>query len=73
MKTNEFKNFINYVEECSDDDPIWWAGYMFINLTEKQSGTLIDVLCNRFVVKTDDRGRDTVMIPSGIKFVIKHR
>lgn len=68
MKTQEYKNFRNYVSTATEDDPIWWAGYLWINLTEKQLITILDVLKNKDFIKetTNFRGQLGLEIPSGL-------
>lgn len=61
MKTAAFNNFRDYVTKADDKDPIWWAGYMWIDLTGKQCRTMYEIL----KLKGMERG-DKVVMPSGL-------
>ena len=65
MKKGEFKRFKKIISTCEDNDPIWWAGYLFINLTKDQYCETCEILSNRYGVVTDNMGYPSVMTPSG--------
>lgn len=71
MKPKEFTRFIHYIGECSESDPIWYCGYMFIDLTVKQADRTIEVLRDRFGITSDREGNQQIIIPSGLAFNIK--
>jgi len=66
MKRSDFSKFKEVISNARNDDPIWWAGYLWINLTEKQSNEVIKILTSRgFRTSANE-----ITIPSGIKFTI---
>lgn len=66
MKRSDFGKFKEVISTAKSDDPIWWAGYLWINLTEKQSNEVIEILTSRgFRISTNE-----IEIPSGIRFKI---
>lgn len=68
MTNSEYKNFKEYVTTADEKDPVWWAGYMWINLTKRQAKDIISVLENKSFVKetTLRNGRLALEIPSGL-------
>ena len=72
MKNDRFKDFLEYVGSASKTDPIWWAGYLWIDLTKRQATKTIEVLKNRPDCKLDVvNGRDVLKIPSGLAIYIE--
>ena len=66
MKRSDFGKFKEVISTAKSDDPIWWAGYLWINLTEKQSNEVIGILTSRgFRISANE-----IVLPSGIKFII---
>lgn len=63
MRAREFKQFKEIISTCKDDDPIWWAGYLFIDLTEKQFRETREILRERYGVVIDHMGKPAVMTP----------
>lgn len=49
MKRVDFGKFKEVISTARNNDPIWWAGYLWINLTEKQSNEVIEILTSRGV------------------------
>ena len=66
MKRSDFIKFKEVISIARSDDPIWWAGYFWINLTEKQSNEVIKILTLRGF-RTED---NEIVLPSGMKFII---
>lgn len=66
MINSRFKQFIDCVATCDDNDPFWWAGYLFIDLTEKQAKKTFAICSERFGTTTDQKGRIKVVLPSGL-------
>lgn len=65
MKVKEFKMFMERVQEANEHDPIWWAGYLWINLTDRQGKQMIDLLkVHPSVIRTGD---NSYRIPSGFE------
>ena len=63
MRNTHFKAFKERVKDAYRDDPIWWAGYLWIDMTPKQNNTMFDLLAYRGMVEDD-----TAVLPSGIRF-----
>lgn len=47
MKANEFKSFLTIIEKANKNNPIWSAGYAFMNLTPRQHAKVWELLNNR--------------------------
>lgn len=62
MKRSDFARFKEIVSTCDNNDPIWHAGYLWIDLTVKQCNTIYDILVNRGC-EINDKGY--VLTPSG--------
>lgn len=65
MTTKDFKAFKEVITEADKKDPIWWAGYHWINLTQKQGATAYAILEARGFEKNEN---DYVVLPSGLAF-----
>jgi hypothetical protein len=62
MKNNRYKSFRNYIVTASKQDQIWWDGFYFLDLTERQFNEIRDICISKgFEIK-----EDTVLLPSGI-------
>lgn len=64
MKRTQFERFKSAILTAPKDDPIWWCGYLFIDLTEKQFATTKALLYSRaddFEI-TDEQ----ITLPSGL-------
>ena len=71
MKQSTFKNFIAAVKESKSNDPVWYAGYLWLNLTERQVKKTIDALIIRGDCPVEKRnGKYCIVIPSGIALEI---
>lgn len=67
MKSNEFKQLIKHVSTCERNDDIWWLGWVFINLTERQARQLYMTLLEREdFEETSYHGKCGIEIPSGL-------
>lgn len=61
MKQSLYKNFKEKAIKAESNNPIWWAGFYFFDLTKRQSDDLFDALYSKY-------GKDNkVMLPSGIE------
>lgn len=70
MKSNEFKQLVKHVETCKRDDPLWWCGMVFVNLTERQMRQLYSAMLSRPDFKeTTFNGKCGIITPSGMFFV----
>ena len=62
MQARQFKIVKNIIEYCDSKNHIFWEGYVWVNLTQKQCETAARILYNRgFELKND-----CVVLPSGI-------
>lgn len=73
MKTSDFKRFKEIVSNAELNDPIWHAGFLWIDLTKKQGAEIISILRESPIceVKKDRLNRLCVFIPSGLGLVIE--
>lgn len=72
MKASDFKRLCELVKDADKKDPIWYAGYLLLDLTEKQVNKLVDVLqhnvsCINFTVGDSFFRRQKIKTPSGIE------
>ena len=64
MKTCDFRRFIKQVQEANQYSPVWWAGYLWLDLTEKQSDEMTRLLR---VHPSVERCADSFRLPSGLE------
>lgn len=61
MKQSLYKNFKQKVIGADEKNPIWCAGFYFVDLTTKQSNDLYDALYSKY-------GKDNIVtLPNGIQ------
>ena len=70
MKIAEFNKFKAYVETADMKDPIWWAGYLWIDLTAKQGEKMAEVLVKKGMGKFDADGKHFAEMPSGLRIMM---
>lgn len=68
MERTVFSRILNLVTVATDDDDIWWSGYVFVDMTPAQRKRVVKILIGRpdiaqVVVKNNRVG---VQLPSGI-------
>ena len=63
MRAKEFKAFEQVITTAEKNDAIWWAGYLWIELTEKQFASVYKILNARGFEHNED---GCVMLPSGL-------
>lgn len=71
MKINQFKEFNETIKTANEKDPVWYAGYLFLNLTDKQMKVTIESLKENPYCKliiTDCR--KSIQTPSGLQIII---
>lgn len=68
MDRATFKGFINAVRTSATNDPVWYAGYLWLNLTEKQREKTLEALILRgdCQAKRHTNGKFYIFTPSGI-------
>lgn len=67
MKRNEFVRFRETITNADAEHPIWYMGFLWLNLTEKQLHEIVAICsqhsaCKRKVLN----GRDCIVTPSGL-------
>ena len=70
MKRTLFKGLYEKVATAGKSDPVWWAGYLWIDMTEKQTAAIYEALSvNPSVEIAIDLGTGTTSyrLPSGIE------
>lgn len=63
MTQKMFKAFKEVIETADTKDPIWWAGYHWIDLTPKQANTVCGILEGRGFDRND---KGYIVLPSGL-------
>lgn len=63
MRNAEFKMMENRLWIADENDNIWWAGYLFLDLTKKQNNTVCAILRARGF-KTSG---EAIEMPSGLR------
>ena len=76
MKQDRYKLFKEAISTAGAKDPVWWAGYLWLDLTKKQSHEVFNILGNRRdgvckVIISLRNGRIEIEIPSGIRLYIE--
>lgn len=68
MTRSEYKTFKSAVAMADAEHTIWWAGYYWINLSEKQGKDITEVLEAKPFIKADKavNGKDILVLPSGL-------
>ena len=67
MKNEEYKRFKETVKEADEKNPIWWAGFLWINLTKRQARDIIEILKEQpFIKDVEVNGIEAYEIPSGL-------
>ena len=68
MTNSEFKCFKAFVENADRNDPIWWCGFQWLALTDRQCSNISKVLEQKRFIRnvSDPRGRMAHLLPSGL-------
>lgn len=69
MKNDVYKRFKKGVIEADEKDPIWWLGYLWIDLTVRQAKEVIGLLSEKPFIKevVTFNGHEAYEIPSGLQ------
>lgn len=71
MKNTNFKTFLAAVKTEPDNAPVWYAGYLFLDLTPRQHAKTCDALLARgCAVTVDAIGRRWVHTPVGLGLLL---
>lgn len=74
MKRDLFKRFKETVKQADASDPIWYMGYLWLDLTEKQVDSIAkDVLSVHKDVSVEIDLRDSVVrytLPNGLVLIV---
>ena len=75
MKKTDFKNFISAVAMAGKESDIWYCGYYFMDLTDKQHEETARILVSKgfpVIERNSFKGViKLVRIPSGIELEVK--
>ena len=63
MTRTYFKSFADHVQAADMKDEIWWAGYLWIDLSVKQFNTVYHILESKGFEKNEN---GTILLPSGL-------
>ena len=66
MKARDFKLFKERVAKAYNTDVIWWCGYYFMDLNDKQGLEVMEILKKNPACTVLSNG---VRIPSGLEFI----
>jgi len=68
MKNAEYKVFKDTVATADEKHFIWWAGYLWIDLTKRQAREVVEILKGRSFIKdtVTYNGHPALEIPSGL-------
>lgn len=68
MKNAEYKAFKDTVNTADEKHFIWWAGYLWIDLTKRQAREIVNILSGKDFIKktTTFNGHEALEIPSGL-------
>lgn len=72
MDRMTYKMFNEQVKTAGENDPVWGAGFLWINLTEKQVNKIGDVLmnnecCKKVIVNSRGIERTMIITPTGFR------
>lgn len=78
MRNRDFNSLCEYVKNADKNDPIWYAGYLWIDLTEKQIDKIVDIIQvgKTSICRTVGNvafERDVVETPSEMKLFSNHK
>ena len=77
MKNRDFTSLCEYVKNADKNDPIWYAGYLWIDLTEKQIDKIIGIAdsekaCFKRTIHSVLFDREVLVTPSGMELYGNH-
>lgn len=78
MKTETFNQFVEAVRNADANDPVFYAGYLWTSLTDKQCDATKDALFARLIEKGDCKvrrlfdSRLKIDAPSGIGIILSN-
>lgn len=69
MKNSEYKKFKEAVSLAEERDPIWWAGFLWIDLTKRQAKEIVKVLARKPFIKeaVTLNGHEALETPAGLQ------
>lgn len=78
MRNRDFTYLCERVKDADKNDPIWYAGYLWIDLTEKQIDKIVDLIKvgKNSISRTVGNvvfERKVVETPSGMKLFSNHK
>jgi len=63
MRSKDFKAFKSIIATADTEHSVWWAGYYWLDLTQRQCQEACKILTSRGFKRTRD---GSVLLPSGI-------
>lgn len=79
MRNRDFTSLCEYVKNADKNDPIWYAGYLWIDLTEKQIDKIVGIIkLGKKTIFSHTIGnavfeREIIETPSGMKLYSNHK
>lgn len=70
MKANQFKVFHEAVATANKNSDVWYAGYLWLDLTDKQADKISNILWSKNCVDVDLK-KGWFIFPNGLKYQTK--
>ena len=72
MIASQYKQFKECMRTDESDNPIWYAGFLFLQLTPRQCKEVSEILIERgFPIRKNSRGEYEVVTPSGLGIILE--
>lgn len=71
MKKKDFARFLEELEKADSKDPIWYCGYLFLDLTPKQVEKVQDALLPKLGFKYSPQTQHyEIVLPNGLGLLL---
>jgi hypothetical protein len=73
MNAYSFRQFSQVIATAPESDPIWWAGWLWLDLTATQVEKAGEILRNRpfITASAEADGRKAYRLPSGLQLICR--
>lgn len=68
MRADNFKAFIEELKHAESNSPLFYAGYVFLDLTPRQYNITVSLLRTKSYIKEGvaNNGRPVIWLPNGV-------